>query len=647
MALTPEEIAEMDAIAGVKTPTTIPNASIVAGQKRAAELEARAMAKRASERKENRGVGEKVLDFTGGKEIAQGLGQALTQKKTQKGLDQAQTQGMDIQGELLKRIKEKKARGEDTTKLQDALDDLSLDMETEASLRERTLNPDELTNKQVVGDATQLGTTLATLGGVTGAGASKTIAGKTIPGLTKAVPGVAQKIAGKITGGSVGALRGGAQGVLAGAGQGAVSGVLLGTAAGLQDDLSGKEIAGKALKGGATGLIGGGIVGGLLGVASGVLQGRALRKEVLDQQIFNGDKEPFDVTRLSQQKQKALEIARQQGIDDVDTQFIQSMKPADRVKADKMIQLAEKASVDKRAIERPIDVVGDSMLERVKFIDSKNKLSGKAVDETAKALKGQFVDATPVRERALSLLEDIGVTANADGSPNWSKSIFKKTPELEKKIMKALSDLPAGEIDAYDLHTFKKSIDEVVDYGVGGEGLKGKSASILKAIRNSADEVLDSTFESYNKANIDFKVTKEVLEEAKDLFGKKTGFAKERGGQLLRSVFSNSAQRPRVLKLIEKLDNTSKTYGKKFSDNLVDQALFTEILEDIYGTQATTSLQGQTARAIKGTQKVLAGIRDPLKGIGELTASATEKAIGVSPENKKKILKALLSMTQK
>ena len=318
------------------------------------------------------------------------------------------------------------------------------------------------------------------------------------------------------------------------------------------------------------------------------------------------------------------------------------MKSQDKVKAQKMVELAKKAMVDKRSLERPIDVVGDSLKDRITFIQKTNSSAGKAVDSTAKALKGQFVDATPVREKALTMLEDIGVTANKNGTPNWSKSIFNKNPELQKKIMKTLSDLPAGEIDAYDLHNFKKSIDEVVSYGVGGEGLKGKSANILKAVRNSADEILDSTFDTYNKANTDYKATKDVLEMAQDLFGKKAGVSKERGGQLLRSVFSNNTQRPRVMKLIEQLDLTAKQYGGKFDDNLIDQALFSEILEDIFGTQATTSLQGQVGRAVKGTQKVIDGLRDPIKGAGDLLATGAEKLAGISDENKRKILEALL-----
>lgn len=588
-------------------------------------------------------ITEKILDFTGGKELGQGLGQAAALGGNVKRLDETLAIQNEVQQNILKAIKENRALGKDTSQLEALLQKQTGDTNRTAAGADEIFNPNDLTPKEVIGDALQLGTTLGTIGGLSSAGAKTTIAGKAIPGLTKTAPGIAQNLAEKVVGNGVGILSGGARGALAGAGQGAISGTLFGTAQGLQNNLSAEEISQKSLSGGVTGLIGGGILGGLIGGVSGGLQGRALRKEVLNQQVSGGEKTTIDFTKLTPKQQKSVEIARQQGIDDVDTQFIQSMKPADKIKADKMISLAEKASVDKRVIERPIDIVGDSMLERVKFIENQNKVAGSEVNAVAKSLRGQVVDANPVAQKAKELIDDLGVQQLPNGKLNFSNSVFKNTPELQKKLQKFIQEVPAGQADAYDVHIFKKSIDELVDYGTKGEGLKGNSERILKALRSTADDVLDNTFEAYNAANTDFRVTKQVLDEAKDLFGKKTGFGKERGGQLLRSVFSNNTQRPRVLKLVENLDNVSKAYGKEFTDNLVDQALFTEILEDIYGTQATTSLQGQVGRAVKGTQKVLEGIRDPIKGLGEAAATIAEKTIGVSPENKKKILKALLS----
>lgn len=330
-------------------------------------------------------------------------------------------------------------------------------------------------------------------------------------------------------------------------------------------------------------------------------------------------------------------------IEDQDIDFVSSMSSIDKTKAQKMVDIADKASKNKRVLERPIDVVGDSMVDRIKFIENVNKQAGKNLNDVAKSLRGQTVDANNIEQTAQSLIDDLGITRTPTGKLNFDNSVFKNTPAIQKKLNKFINEIPTGKADAYDVHIFKKSIDELVEFGTQGEGLKGNAERILKALRASADEALDTTFDSYNKANTDFANTKNILNQAEELFGKKVGIkSKERGGQLLRSVFSNNTQRPRVLKLVEELDLIAKNYGGKFDDNLLDQALFTEILEDVYGTQATTSLQGQVQRAVTGGKKILEAIKNPVQGAGELVAGATEKILGISPENKKKILLELL-----
>jgi hypothetical protein len=587
-----------------------------------------------------RTVLEKVADFTGGKELGQGIAQAINLPKASKQLDDMLDTAMAQQNDLLAKRKELKASGGDTSAIDKALK-LNLDQLQKISAgAEAMLNPNDLTNKQVIGDALQLFTTIAGAGtygkGFVAGGKEATLkniitnTGKTkeLPNVVGAVKEVQTFGKGAVEGLKTGAITGGAIGAGTGASQA------------LQEDKTLGGIVRDTLVGGALGGVTGGILGSVTGGVSGAIKGRKLRNEILNKQIELGEKE---ITKTyTPVQQKAIKLAEQQGFDKQDIDFMMSMKPQDKIKAQKMVELAEKTLKDKRSLERPIDVVGDSMLDRVKFIQAQNSKAGKGVDLTAKALKGQKIDTTPVREKALSLLEDAGVYANPNGTPNWSKSIFNKTPELKNKIMKTLSDLPAGEMDAYDLHNFKKSIDEVVNYGVKGEGLKGKSANILKAVRNSADEILDANFADYNKANTDYKATRDVLDIANDLFGKKAGLSKERGGQLLRSVYSNNASRQRVMSLVEQLDKVAKQYGGKFDDNLLDQTLFTELLEDVYGTQATTSLQGQVARAVKGTQKVIEGVRNPIKGAGELLATVAEKTAGITPENKKKILNAFL-----
>lgn len=568
------------------------------------------------------GVAEKVADFTGGKELAQGLGQALAASdvnvpflpkgNTEKMLEETLTGQIDMQSKMINLIKEQKALGKDTSRLEGALADLTEEIQTTGEGAEKLLNPNELTGKQVVGDVLQLGTTL--LGG-----------------------SAASKIAGKATGATgVGA------GLLQGAKTGALTGTALGTSTGvsqgLQDDLSAKDIAISGVKGGVLGGVTGGVLGSVTGAISSGLKGRALRKDLLNQRLSSED---YVKPILTPKQQATVDIAKQQGFNDVDIDFINTMDSTTRLKAQKMAELADKVSVNKRLLQRPIDIPGESMLERIKFVENQNKLAGKAVNDAAKSLRGNMVDTSPITKRAQEFIDDLGVVSK-NGKLDFSKSVFKNTPEIQGKLQKFLTDIPKGEADAYDLHIFKKSIDELVNYGTKGEGLRGNSATILKGMRASADDILDGAFDSYNAANTDYKITRDVLDEARDLFGKKAGFSKEKGGQLLRSVFSNSNQRPRVMALMENLDNTAKTFGQKFDDNLVDQAMFSEILEDIYGTQATTSLQGQTQRAVQGAQRVIAGVRNPIEGILDVAGDITEKTLGVSDEKKRKILLTLL-----
>lgn len=551
-------------------------------------------------------VAEKIADFTGGKEIGQGLGQALAGNN--KRVEETQNQQIALQGQLLQRIKEKKAKGEDTSRLEGALEDLGVDIKAFGDGAEETLNPNKLTNKQVIGDALQLATT---------AGGAKVIGA----------------VAGKATT-ALSAGQGLAQGAKAGLLGGMATGALTSTAQGLQENKDVRGIVKDALTGTAIGGAGGAVLGGLIGAIGGGLTGSKLRQQALNRQRELGIKPAQDIEAMKSK-------AKIQGFEDADIDFTSSMKPVDKAIGRKQIELAEKALKDKRSLERPIDLVGKNFVTKAKKIEALNKEFGKNVDEVAKTLKGKQVDVSGMRDSVIKKLESVNVSISPKGKLDFSQSVFKNIPQIQKELQKVISTIPDGS-DAYQVHIFKKTLDEMVDYGVAGEGLKGNAKQILKALRSYADDALDTTFAEYNKVNTDFRATKQVIDNAKDLFGKKNGFSKERGGGLLRAIFSNRESRGRLLAMLDELETIGKQYKVGTKDNLVDQALFTEMIEDVYGTQATTSLQGQVKRAVQGTQKVLKGIRNPIDGAGELLASSVESVLGISDENKRKILLELL-----
>lgn len=118
-----------------------------------------------------------AASIVGVKNIGQGLGQALTMGKNAKGMEEAQQQGIDLQTQLLQRIKEKKARGEDTSRLDIALQDLGGNIQDIGTQTEKVLNPNEITKGQVAGDLLQIGSFMFPYGKV--AGVASKVLGRT------------------------------------------------------------------------------------------------------------------------------------------------------------------------------------------------------------------------------------------------------------------------------------------------------------------------------------------------------------------------------------------------------------------------------------------------------------------------------------
>ncbi|MCF7843851.1 hypothetical protein K9M47_03060 [Candidatus Gracilibacteria bacterium] len=203
---------------------------------------------------------EKVADFTGGKEIAQGLGQAIARPKVVKQIEETQASQIKIQSDLLERTKQNKAQGIDTSRLENALAMITEDIGATGEGAEGLLNPNELTTKQVLGDALQLGT-LAGAGTIF-KGASA-LAGKT------GMAGI---------GVGSGALKGATTGAITGAGTGG----LLGASQGLQED---KDLEG-VLKDAGTGALLGGATGGVLGAVTGGVSGGIKQAKITKQNKY-------------------------------------------------------------------------------------------------------------------------------------------------------------------------------------------------------------------------------------------------------------------------------------------------------------------------------------------------------------------------
>lgn len=194
-----------------------------------------------------------ISKFTGGDVIAKGLGQAIANTgvhipgivdgNPQADLAKANETAIKIQGQLLDAIKANKAQGKDTSRLQNALTELTQHIQDTGNSVGELGNQNNITPGKVIGDALQLGTTVVGAGSL--AGAAK-----------EAVP---------------------ATGIVAGSKQGAIAGAKVGGIYGASSGVSGalKDNGGvvDAVKGGVKGAIGGALAGGAVGAVAGGVSG--------------------------------------------------------------------------------------------------------------------------------------------------------------------------------------------------------------------------------------------------------------------------------------------------------------------------------------------------------------------------------------
>ena len=194
----------------------------------------------------------KARDFSasiiGGGKLAEGLGQSIVAPSIQKSFSESQKTTSSLQDQLLKRLKEKRKAGEDTSRLEKAYE-----KSKELNLFQRDLQSDFAeslpTTKEVAGSALRLGGTLA---------------GGAIASKAGSLFGV-----GKATTFTGGALRGAGAGATAGAVEGAVHGAGLG----LEENKDLKGVATSSAVGGVIGGATGGVLGGVLGGVSGKIRG--------------------------------------------------------------------------------------------------------------------------------------------------------------------------------------------------------------------------------------------------------------------------------------------------------------------------------------------------------------------------------------
>lgn len=352
--------------------------------------------------------------------------------------------------------------------------------------------------------------------------------------------------------------------------------------------------------------------------------------------------------------------AIKQGFDKGVIASIKGAKQPDKLKMQQMVNIMERGKNKARfaATNRPSDVLGDSVMTRLRIVRKANKAAGQRLDEVAKSLKGKQVDFNPAVDSFVNDLDDIGITLNrVDGVviPDFKGSDIEGLAGPESAINRIVKRMTSEKTpDAFEIHRMKKFIDEQVTFGKNAEGLAGKTESILKSLRRNLDQSLDSNFPEYDRINSAYSETIGALDAFQEVAGKKMNLtgpnADKATGTLMRRVLSNAQSRITLLDSVNEIERVAKKFenfrGKldprliegpkgpsKINDDLLNQVLFVDELDSVFGTTARTSLQGQVEQAVK---------QGPVGIAVEAAAKGAEKLRGINEENAFKAMKDLL-----
>lgn len=593
-----------------------------------------------------------------------------------------------IQTNLVNAIKEQKKLGKDTSRLEKTLQDyIGENQAINEGMRQRA--DLGVTNREVVGSAIRTVGTIAGAGQFGGAGATTgRLSTVTSPQLTSATTvgrGVAQ---------------GFGTGLAAGAKSGTIFGGVSGLATGVEENKGVLGTAFEIAKQGAIGGAVGGAVGGVTGAVGGGFQARANRKQELAEILSASDNVDEALAKATPTSQidelatpeatpvaptkplrsreaagftlkdgKVVEDKKAQrllklGFDDKDVTIMQSMSDADKVAAKEMVKIVKEVSDTGIATRRQQEVVGKAFMRRAKDVELLNKQAGQQIDDIARTkLSGVKVNASQATDDFFNQLERAGVDVDSlrlaesaeDIARAFDGSDFEGITTAQKTIKTVLKRvdpaLDGADMDGLALHRAKRFIDNQVTYGKNAEGLVGDAERLLKGLRSSIDDVLDTQFPDYNTANTQYKDTINALDEMRRIIGRdflgSQDIANLRAGEVMNRLLGNASARP--LSALQNLENTAARYGKTYQDNIIKQITFADLLDDVYQTVPSRGLAGGVETGVQQAT----GFMNKMRQSGFLSASIDkaaevgQSALGITPEARQKAIEEFLGLSVK
>jgi hypothetical protein len=305
-----------------------------------------------------------------------------------------------------------------------------------------------------------------------------------------------------------------------------------------------------------------------------------------------------------------------------------------------------------RAMNRPADILGDTVQSRVDFLANANQQAGKAIDRIANTrLRGQAVEYDPAINSFLNELGALGVKVELDQN-GVAKAILqgsdiqgdKAAQRILNTVLERLSTAKAP--DAYGVHTAKRFIDTQVNYGKKNlaNPLTSQAERALKNLRRNLNQSLGEKFPVYKAANEKYADTITALDDLQRAAGTQIDFdspnANKALGTAMRKLTSNYGTRANLIDSLDQANQVASKYGMKLDDDIVNQLIFVNELDRMFGAAADTSLKGQMSQALETGVEIARG--NAAQRAMELVAEKAQNLRGVNKENAIKAMEEIL-----
>ena len=346
--------------------------------------------------------------------------------------------------------------------------------------------------------------------------------------------------------------------------------------------------------------------------------------------------------------------AIKQGWKDGTIASIKAASDKDRQAMTKMLNIFKMGEKSEkfRSLNRAADILGDTVDSRIQFLSSANKQAGADINRIANdQLRGQRIDFDPAINTFIDDLGTLGVKVELDvngvAKANLQGSDIQGDRQAQRvlnMVLERLSTVKAP--DAYGIHTAKRFIDTQVDFGKRSlaNPLTAQAERTLKTLRRNLNTTLGDNFPEYKAANAKYSDTITALDDLQKAAGTNIDFdsanANKALGVAMRKLTSNYGTRANLIDALDQANQSSVKYGMRLDDDIINQLIFVNELDRMFGAAAQTSLKGQVAEAMQTGVDIARG--GAARRAVELLAEKAEELRGINKENAVKAMEELL-----